>query len=300
MSNDKDQSSDYLTFSQRYDYEPLPEAIQLEKISDDFRREVCNAVCNAALALLEYRRVVGAVPYEDDYKLIERVLGKYLRKPEHSISTDPSDVVKLFEEIIMKGLFHRVFDLVEIMANDQDIDEKFVKQIEKLFERYCAYRLLVSRRPYQIVPCASKEQCDAIQRAIETVHNGGMQSAAAHLRRAAAHINKQEYGDSIADSIHAVESVACVIDQKASKSLGPALDSLEQAGLLKHPALKKAFKNLYGYTSDEQGIRHALLDKDSPDVGLDEAVFMFGACASFAAYLVSKHRQAGQSEADLQ
>ena len=34
------------------------------------------------------------------------------------------------------------------------------------------------------------------------------------------------------------------------------------------------------------------LDKDAPDVDPDEAVFMFGACASFAAWLVNKHRKA--------
>ena len=122
-----------------------------------------------------------------------------------------------------------------------------------------------------------------------------MEGAAAHLRDAAEHINAKQYGDSIADSIHAVESVARVLDLEASQTLGPALDSLERSGLLKHPALKEAFKKLYGYTNDEQGIRHALLDRDSPDVGLDEAMFMFGACASFAAYLVGKHRKAEKS-----
>ena len=71
--------------------------------------------------------------------------------------------------------------------------------------------------------------------------------------------------------------------------MGPALDSLEKAGVLKHPALKQAFDRLYGYTSTEQGIRHALLDKDAADVGLNEAIFMFGACASFAAL---SHREA--------
>ena len=62
---------------------------------------------------------------------------------------------------------------------------------------------------------------------------------------------------------------------------------------MKHSALKQAFDRLYGYTNTEQGIRHALLDKGAADVGLNEAIFMFGACASFAAYLTEKHRQAG-------
>ena len=124
-----------------------------------------------------------------------------------------------------------------------------------------------------------------------------MDGAATHLRQAAEHINARQYADSVADSIHAVESVARVIDPKASKLLGPALDSLENAGMLKHPALKKALKNLYGYASDEQGIRHARLEKDAPQVGQDEALLMFGACASFAAYLTNRHRQAGEREA---
>ena len=55
-----------------------------------------------------------------------------------------------------------------------------------------------------------------------------------------------------------------------------------------------SFSQPYGYTNDEQGIRHALTGQGAADVGLDEAMFMFGACASFAAYLTSKHRQAGQ------
>ena len=46
---------------------------------------------------------------------------------------------------------------------------------------------------------------------------------------------------------------------------------------------------LYAYTSDEQGIRHALLDQPDPRVAQNEAVFMLGACASFASYLCRNH-----------
>ena len=60
---------------------------------------------------------------------------------------------------------------------------------------------------------------------------------------------------------------------------------------MKHPALKKGFKNLFGYTSDEEGVRHALLERDAADVDVLDALFMYGACASFAAYLVSKHQK---------
>ena len=118
-----------------------------------------------------------------------------------------------------------------------------------------------------------------------------MEGAGSHLRQAVTHINAHQYADAVADSIHAVESIARTIDPKAN-TLGPALNSLEEAGLLNRQ-FKQALGKLYDYTNTEQGIRHALLDKESAEVGLDEAMFMFGACASFAAYLTQKHRQAG-------
>ena len=128
-----------------------------------------------------------------------------------------------------------------------------------------------------------------MQKALETLRHD-TPPAAKHLRQAAEHIRSRKYADAIRESIHAVESVARSISPDANKTLGPALNSLEKAGLLKHPALKEAFSKLYGYTNDEPGIRHALDNKDTADVGVDEAVFMFGACASFAAYLSNKHQ----------
>ena len=46
-----------------------------------------------------------------------------------------------------------------------------------------------------------------------------------------------------------------------------------------HGALKKAFNSLYGYTSDANGIRHALLDE--ANLTFDEAKFMLVRGAHF-------------------
>ena len=110
-----------------------------------------------------------------------------------------------------------------------------------------------------------------------------------HLQQSSDCINQGDYAGAVRESIHAVESTARQIDPNA-KSLESALNSLEKSEAL-HLALKRAFSSLYGYASDEQGIRHALIDSPQPNVGQDEAVFMFGACASFSSYLARKHRQ---------
>ena len=60
-----------------------------------------------------------------------------------------------------------------------------------------------------------------------------------------------------------------------------------------HPALTKALASLYGYTSDEKGIRHPLLASDVSKVHMHEAVFMYGACAAFITYLIARARDGG-------
>ena len=70
--------------------------------------------------------------------------------------------------------------------------------------------------------------------------------------------------------------------------MGELLKHVEQKAPL-HPALKDAFSRLYGYTSDEGGIRHALMD-DSRAVTFEEAKFMLVACSAFINYVRRRHQ----------
>ena len=298
MPNNKNNFADSLTFSQRYGYAPLPKPMQLEELSADLRREIWNETLSWFRSFSPYN-FLGFPFTQNDERFIERVLGKLLQKPEDEIDTSPEAVMDLLKNWILKGPFNEVLDLIESIANDSEYGATFADPIRKSFERCAAaYYLDMSRHPYQFIPRSNQAQGEATRKAMETISEGGMAGAETHLRQAAEHINAQRFADSVRDSIHAVESIARQIDPK-SKTLSPALNALEKAGLINHSALKGAFSKLYGYTSDEQGIRHALHEKDSPDVGLDEAMFMFGACASFAAYLVNKHQKADQQGNDI-
>ena len=299
MSDTQYQSDDHRTFSQRYGYENVLKPMQLEELSDDLRREIWNAIWKLLLSQRHTKAIstlIGTITTyyfsEETQRFLGSVLGKLLKKPEDEIDTSYDEVIDQFKSLMLQGSFNEVLDLVEILANDSEAkDEEFVNRISELFEIHvAAYWLDTCNYPYKFFPRSNEAQGEATREAIKTIRDGGMEGAETHLRDAAAHINAQQFADSISDSIHAVESVARQIDPK-SKPLGPALNFLEKAGLVKHPALKEAFSKLYGYTSDEQGIRHSLTDKNSPDVDLDEAMFMFEACASFAAYLVNKHHK---------
>ena len=295
MSNTHNSLSNQLNFSQRYGYEPLPKPMQLEEISNDLRREIGNRI-RALLLEFSIDYGYGRSFNQQEEMYFEKVLGKFTRSFESEISTDYDNVLAIFNESIKMNKFNHVLDLLEIMIEELADTNEFATDIKKLFDKHsAAYWLDTSKKPFQFFPRASKHQGDATQQAMETIHNAGLDGAVTHLRQAAEHINAEQFADSIADSIHAVESVARMINPQSKKTLSPALSSLENAGVLKNKDLKEALEKLYHYTNTEQGIRHALANQNVADVNLADAIFMFGACASFAAYLTSLHQQTKQS-----
>ena len=299
MNDDRVRKDDRL-FSQRHGYTPLPAPMRLEEISDDLRREIWNTTREILMSMTYIHMMTKNDCFGDEgTRLVERVLGRFLKRPEDEIDTEHGEALDNFKSLILTSDFHKVLDLVEIIASEAA--PEFRDRVAESFERHAAaYWLDASRSTYQFFPRSNEAQGNATRKAIETIRDGGMDGADAHLRHAAEHLNARRFSDSVRESILAVESVARMVDPKAEKTLGPALTSLERDGLIRHKALKEAFSKLYGYTNDAQGIRHSLLDKDAPDVDLDEAMFMFGACASFAAYLVSKHREAARRRDDGQ
>jgi hypothetical protein len=99
-----------------------------------------------------------------------------------------------------------------------------------------------------------------------------------------------DYRNSIKESISAVEAICKQIASDTKADLEKALKEIEKKTEL-HPALKNAFRNLYGYTSDAQGIRHALMEES--DLDFEDAKFMLVSCSAFVNYLITKSSKAG-------
>ena len=187
------------------------------------------------------------------------------------ITHKPSVHRDLLREIILQQNYDHVLTLVEFILRHNHCPQQLRKDLENAFKEVpLAYTVQTINYLPTIVPRSSEESGAAIQQAIETIEQKGPAGEKTHLHDAVEAINEQRYADAVRESIHAVESVARTIDPNAGKTLGPALKSLEKAGVLNHRALQEAFSKLYGYTSDENGIRHALLDE---------------------AYLVNRHKQ---------
>lgn len=106
-----------------------------------------------------------------------------------------------------------------------------------------------------------------------------------HLERALqllADRKQPDYRNSIKESISAVEAMARVVAEAPKATLGEALKVIERSRRL-HPALKAGFTSLYGYTNDDDGIRHAMLEE--PNIDQSDAMYFLFSCTSFINYL---------------
>lgn len=64
------------------------------------------------------------------------------------------------------------------------------------------------------------------------------------------------------------------------------IKKLKDNGVHIHAAMEKAFTALYGYTSDENGIRHGSMDFSNALA--EDAKYMLVSCSAFVNYLIEK------------
>ncbi|MFG6609521.1 AbiJ-NTD4 domain-containing protein [Sulfitobacter sp. 1A12057] len=272
----------YTPFSQRNGLKPMPPQLKLGAISDEQRLLLHYAVTKE----IDNYRSKGVNRWVDDRvaALAQDVHVKVLRLRPADFSRDASKIASTFEPIISKRSIGEVYDLIEFIVRHPNCSTSLVQDISDVFkETRSAYRLVDG----QIIAIGNKEQADAVERALaETVAVGALASRR-HLILAAKELRTGRWSDSVRESIHSVEAIALRIEPSA-KTLGAALATLERSGYI-HGSLKDGFKKLYGYTNDEDGIRHALSEVEAR-VDETDALFMLGACASFVSYLIAREK----------
>lgn len=204
------------------------------------------------------------------------------------------------------GKWHEVYDLIEyalqlyVYYYTNTCDGPTRYHLESPSDTFSRFNRILEREMsgYRFIngvltPITDKAEVQEIAEAIQTADTLGLGGARQHLESALRCLGQKptpDYRNSIKEAISAVESVAKKIAGKDSGKLAEALDILaQQTGM--HGALKSAFSKLYGYTSDEDGIRHAILNE--PDVGFAEAKFMVVSCSAFVNYVITKAGEAG-------
>lgn len=188
--------------------------------------------------------------------------------------------VDQIKENFYKSEWHKVYDFLEFLLSVDDYQKAgFINILNLVFiDERAQYKIIEG----MITPLISGVEAEEVERAVESKYS----SASKHIKRALELYCKRpiaDYQNSIKESIHAIEALARIVLNKPSATLG------DLAGQLNiHSALKEAIKKLYGWTSDEGGIRHA---ENGKELRIDEkeARYMLVQCSALVNYIISKN-----------
>lgn len=226
----------------------------------------------------------------------------------------PTDTVPGYEEAayqwvrehFMSAPWHEAYDILEALVVNvdkickppasympvyyQDQRSDFVLSTNRVLERELSgYRFVRGI----LIPISDPAEVAAVEEASRVTAQGGLAGAHAHIASALRLLGQKptpDYRNSIKEAISAVESVVNVITQGSGNGVATAIEELSRHTEI-HGALRAALKQLYGFSSDSDGVRHAIMDQAT--VGFDEAKFMLVACAAFVNFVVSKAEGAG-------
>jgi len=271
------------TFSQRRGFKAVSEVIQIKSMSQELRISLWNVLSENFLH--SYSKDMFGLTKIYNGKFIDEFF-KYLwidyfklpldRLPEFQ-SWKTEEIYAYFQ----KFEWNEVYDFLEVTINYFQCF-KLVNDVNFVLERELAgYRFVGT----VFTEITNEQEIEMLENVID---DKDFPAVATHLRRALTLMSDREnpdYRNSIKESISAVESLAKFITNKPKATLGEALKILESSNNL-HPALKSSFLSLYGYTSDEGGIRHGMLDE--PNLTVNDAKFFWLSCTSFINYLKSK------------
>ena len=302
-----------LSFSQRNGLTPESKDIQLKSMDDDLKNGIWNGLRLSIFDPLIEKNNFRARKYAVKKKF-QTIWDGFLKQKtdelnNHIINQWINNLRDKFDDF----QWNEVYDFVEFILKMDILDKtnvkKFVKCMNDVLEReFSGYRIIGK----QITPITNPMEIEEISKASNTV----LQEVNTHFERALAFLSDKDNPDprnSIKESISAVEVLCKKIIGDPNATLGAALTQLKEtkkiigdpnatlgAALTQlketkkitlHPSMEEAIKQLYHYTNDASGIRHAL-EEEKIAANFDDAKFMIVCCSAFVNYLIAKSNDA--------
>lgn len=278
-------------FSQRKGLRPLQKTLQTNGLDQETRNGLWSVLTasvfdNWSPINIYGERATGSRAHHVE-SLYRAIWFGLLKRPLDAMpSYDPDDrhsAYKVIREIVLNGEWFDVLDLVEMIVKNipKDWQGHTADLCNKLFTtENASYRFIES----EITEITDEAEIESIEAALKTPK----ETINEHFSNSLALLSDRhapDYRNSIKESISAVESLCKIISGKRNGSLGECLKIIQQSHPM-HKAFQAALTSLYGYTSDEGGIRHALTEESLQPTFAD-AKFMLVSCTAFVNYLLT-------------
>ena len=281
-------------FSERVGAQAMPRQIQVESMDEALQ----NSLWNSLLDRFHENR--------GEWVRVTHILAKYFFMiPVDTVPDTERAARKWMRDRFYEAEWYQIYDLVEYVVKYIDNIKgplarssyghyenefnNFVQEVNSILARELSGYRFVGE---VLAPITDPVEVAAIERAANEMLVGGLSGAATHIRTALSMLGRKpspDYRNSIKESVSAVESAANLTAGTDEGGVARAIEVLAAKSEI-HPALRTALKQLYGYSSDADGIRHAILEQT--EVGFPEAKFMLVACSAFVNFIVEKGEQA--------
>lgn len=232
--------------------------------------------------------------YDASNAFCEDIISDVFVEPVRLLYGESYNWIEVFNEkidpVFFCASYNEILDLLWFICKwihnhmrNREISNVVYDMINDIFEaEYVGYRFVDG----QVVAITDEQEIGEIEEACRNPYEG----CRSHIKKAVvilADRDNKDYKNCIKESICAVESICQIITKDEKATLGKALKLLKDTGLTIHPSLESAFSKLYGYTSDEGGIRHCEGMFES-DVSFEGAKFMLVSCSAFVNYLIAE------------
>lgn len=279
-------------FSERIGAVSAQKHIQIDDMDDALRSSLWNEI-------YDFYKPDSSPPWQR----VAATVAKHVRKvPVDSVGYNASQALIWFRSAFFDGPWYQTYEIIEhLCLTESDQASQWATTFGDLSYRH-RVNLLRSRlnsvlerelSGYRLIdnvltPISSRIEVAAIENAISSLEVDGQTGARQHLLAALELLSMKpdpDYRNSIKESISSIEAIVNRIAGTSGNGVANALDLISEKRPI-HGALKSSLKSLYGYTSDENGIRHSILGE--LNVGYEEAAFMLVACSAFASFLLAK------------
>lgn len=284
----REQGTEWRSFSQSIGLAPLPQRLQLG-VFDERARNILHAVIyDHLMSAGSVDDYTGFSTYNDSTRYALKSLWIYFwgHKVEE-FSGFYQECPSFFQFLFQNGDYNNILDIVQFFCTYPEVPW----QIRSYFiERY-REAFVLSRIAYaldstgHIVPIASPEEGMAIQKALSVTNTSNFHVVRKHLLDSGQCIDDGDWRGSIRESIHAVEAVGRLILKDPNATLGDMIKLCDRHIRI-HSQLKAMLNNFSGYANDHA--RHAEKPDSLTPPDMADAVLLFGSCASFVTYLISK------------
>lgn len=265
-----------MTFSERHGYTEIRTIAQIESMDENLRTALWNDTWSMLYAEQWQFATCGG------REVVFRMWVQLGRLAD-TAPTSHARCSELIKELYLTAEWFVVCDLVELILRTTEgaVRDGMSELYQASFQDHMfGYRIVGGR----VTPIADVEEAGEVNSARDAPPT--FAAARHHIERALAMLSDREepdYANSIKESISAVEAMGFALTGRDTFS--GAMDVLANTHPELHKKLIQGWKGLYGFTSDEPGLRHA--GATAPAVTQAMARYFLITCSAFVNLLVA-------------